>query len=46
MYDAIGINTAVENVAVKHNASKVLENGQLFIMKNGVKYNAIGSVVE
>ena len=46
VYDAIGINTAVENVAVKHNASKVLENGQLFIMKNGVKYNAIGSVVE
>ena len=46
VYDAIGINTAVENVAVKHNASKVLENGQLFIMKDGVKYNAIGSVVE
>lgn len=46
VYDAIGINTAVENVAVEHNVSKVLENGQLFIMKDGVKYNAIGSVVE
>lgn len=46
VYDAIGINTAVENVAVKHNASKVLENGQILIIKNGVKYNVLGSVVE
>lgn len=42
----IGTESAVENVnadAVK--ARKVMENGQLYIIKNGVKYNALGTVV-
>ena len=38
--------TAVENVTVKNNASKVLENNQLFIIKEGVKYNVLGNVVK
>ncbi len=46
VYNAAGTNTAVDNVAVENNVSKVLENGQIFIMKDGVKYNAIGSVVK
>lgn len=36
-------NTAVENVAAQaQKAVKVIENGQLYIIKNGVKYNALG----
>ena len=46
VYNAAGTNTAVDNVAVENNVSKVLENGQIFIMKDGVKYNAIGGVVK
>lgn len=39
--------SAVENVeAVKVSAEKVIENGQIFILKNGVKYNALGAQVK
>ena len=39
--------SAVENVeAVKVGAEKVVENGQIFILKNGVKYNALGAEVK
>ena len=39
--------SAVENVeAVKVGAEKVIENGQIFILKNGVKYNALGAQVK
>ncbi|MBR5827899.1 MAG: hypothetical protein IKY49_01510 [Paludibacteraceae bacterium] len=39
--------TAVEDVTtVAGNVEKHLENGQLVIIKNGVKYNATGSVVK
>ena len=39
--------TAVEDVeAVKVGAEKVIENGQIFILKNGVKYNALGAQVK
>lgn len=37
---------AIENTAVSAKAMKVMENGQLFIIRNGVKYNAAGAVVE
>ncbi len=33
----------VESDAVK--ATKVIENGQLFIIRNGVRYNALGTVI-
>ena len=46
VYDATSVETAIENVTVNNNASKVVENNQLFIMKEGVKYNVLGSVVE
>lgn len=38
---------AVEDIeAVKVGAEKVIENGQIFILKNGVKYNALGAQVK
>lgn len=41
------IETAVEDVeAVKVTVEKVIENGQIFILKNGVKYNALGAQVK
>ena len=39
--------TAVENVQGDNvQSTKVIENGQLYIIKNGVKYNAQGKVVK
>ena len=44
---SIADNTAVEDIeAVKVGAEKVIENGQIFILKNGVKYNALGAQVK
>ena len=40
--DARGVENT--NAAVK--AEKVLRNGQLFIIKNGVEYNALGTIVK
>ena len=37
--------TAVENAEAAVKAVKVVENGQLVIIKNGVRYNAQGSIV-
>ena len=39
------VPTAIENAEVAGQVQKVIENGQLFIIKNGVKYNAQGAVV-
>lgn len=39
-------STAIDNTAVSEKAIKMFENGQLIIIKNGVKYNALGSVIE
>ncbi len=38
--------TAIENTEAEVKAVKVVENGQMFILKNGVKYNAQGAVVK
>ena len=35
--------TALSNIAVESKAIKFFENGQLVIIKNGVKYNALGA---
>ena len=44
---SIADNTAVEDIeTVKVAAEKVIENGQIFILKNGVKYNALGAQVK
>jgi hypothetical protein len=38
----VGELQGVENTMVSEKAIKVFENGQLVIIKNGVRYNAIG----
>jgi hypothetical protein len=39
--------SAVENVEAENTtARKVVENGQVFILKNGVKFNVLGSEVK
>ena len=39
--------TAINNVnAEASKACKVVENGQLYIIRNGVKYNAAGAIVK
>ena len=40
------VETGVENTVVENGASKMVENNQLYIMKEGVKYNVLGSVVK
>lgn len=37
--------TATDNVTIKNRAMKVVENGQLFIIRNGVKFDITGRVV-
>lgn len=41
-----GTTTALENIAVEGKAVKAIVNGQLVIIKNGVRYNAQGAVVQ
>lgn len=38
--------TAVENVTVASQATKMIENGQVIIIRNGVRYNSVGTVIE
>ena len=38
--------TGMENTEAAIKSVKVVENGQLFIIKNGVKYNATGAIVK
>ena len=39
----VGAAQGVENVFDNAKAVKVFENGQLVIIKNGVRYNALGA---
>ena len=41
-----GTGTDVENIEVKGKSVKMIVNGQLIIIKNGVTYNAQGQVVK
>lgn len=43
---AEALSTAVDNITIDQNAVKFIENGQLFIVKDGVRYNAIGQVTK
>ena len=36
----------VENIRIENAAIKQIENGQLVIIRNGVRYNAAGVVME
>lgn len=38
--------TAIDNIEAGEKAVKVIENGQMIIIKNGVRYNAQGAVVK
>jgi hypothetical protein len=38
--------TAIDNTNIDAKAVKFFENGQLIIIKNGVKYNATGAIVK
>lgn len=46
VYEADPVETGFENIKVSTNASKMIENDQLLIIKDGVKYNVMGSVVK
>ena len=37
---------AVDNVTVEKKAAKVIRNGQMYILRDGVMYNAIGQIAE
>ena len=41
-----GPGTTIDNVDVEVKASKMIKNGQLIIIKNGIQYNAQGAVVK
>ena len=41
-----GGETALDNTSVDGTVTKTFENGQLIIIKNGVKYNATGAIVK
>ena len=40
------LNTAIDNTTATKTATKRIENGTLVIEKNGIRYNALGTVVE
>lgn len=46
VYEADPVEAGFENIKVSTNASKMIENNQLLIIKDGVKYNVMGSVVK
>lgn len=41
-----GTSTDIENIAVEGKAVKAIINGQLVIVKDGVKFNALGQVIK
>lgn len=38
--------TAVDNLSIQTPATKMMKNGQLIILKNGVEYNALGTAMK
>ena len=40
------VPTAVEDVVAPNTVTKVIENGQMYILRDGVRYNALGGVVK
>ena len=38
--------SAVEDVVLPNTTTKVIENGQMYIIRDGVRYNALGAVVK
>ena len=44
--DPVDPETAVDNVTIESKAIKVVRNGQLYILREGVMYNIIGQIAE
>ena len=42
----IDLGQGIENTVVEKKGAKFVENGMLYIMHNGVKYNALGEAVK
>jgi hypothetical protein len=40
------VPSAVEDVVAPNTVTKVIENGQMYILRDGVRYNALGGVVK
>ena len=40
------ITTALDNISTQTPATKMIKNGQLIILKNGVEYNALGAIMK
>ena len=40
-----GTSTALQNVAAPVKSNKLIENGQLIIVRDGVKFNALGATI-
>lgn len=44
--ETIGAPSAIDNITINQNATKFIKNGQLVILKDGVRYNALGQVIK
>lgn len=43
---ATSVHSAIDNVAIEVKAIKVIRNGQMYILRDGVMYNALGQMAE
>ena len=43
---ATSVHSAIDNVAVENRAVKIIRNGQLYILREGVMYNIFGQIAE
>ena len=46
VFFADGTSTELKNVAAPVKAVKVIEDGQIILIRNGVKYNALGAIIQ
>ena len=46
IYICSSTQSAIDNVELKKNATKYIQNGQLYIIRDNVRYNIMGQVVK
>ena len=46
IYIATSITTAVDNITIEKNAIKVIQDGRMYILRDGVMYNVMGQIAE
>ena len=46
IYIATSITTAVDNITIEKNAIKVIQDGRMYILRDGVMYNVVGQIAE